>query len=157
MAVKPIPEGYHTATPYLVVKGAAKAIDFYKRAFDAKELMRFPGPDGRIMHAEIQIGDSRIMLADECLEMGARSPETLGGSGMSLLLYVKDVDASYNKAIAAGGKVLRAVQDQFYGDRSGCFTDPFGHVWTISSHKEDVSFDEMMRRAEAFRKTKASA
>lgn len=159
MAVKPIPEGYHTATPYLIVKGAAKAIDFYKRAFDAKELMRFAGPGDKIMHAEIQIGDSRIMLADECPEMGspARSPESLGGSPVGLLLYVKDVDAFYNKAVAAGGKVMRAVQDQFYGDRSGCLTDPFGHQWTVSTHKEDVSLEEMKRRAEAFNKSQSGA
>lgn len=149
MAVKPIPDGYHTATPYLIVKGAAKAIEFYKQAFDATELMRFPGPGGKIMHAEIRIGNSPIMLADEHPEMGARSPESLGGSATSIMLYVKDVDARYAKAIAAGAKVVRAVQDQFYGDRSGCLTDPFGHAWTISTHTEEVSMEEMQRRMQA--------
>jgi PhnB protein len=147
MAVKPIPAGYHTVTPYLIVKGAASAIDFYQKAFGAEELMRFPGPGGKIMHAEIRIGDSRIMLADEFPEMGIRSPASPGGSGASILLYVEDVDAMAKKAAAAGAKTMRPVKDQFYGDRSGTFSDPFGHVWTISTHKEDLSPQELEQRA----------
>ena len=147
--VKPIPDGYHTATPYLIIKGAAEALDFYKKAFGAKEILRMAGPGGKVMHAEIQIGDSRIMLADEMPEMGFRSPSSLGGAGMSLMLYLKDVDAAAKKAVAAGVKVMRPVQDQFYGDRSGTFTDPFGHVWTLATHTEDLSEKEIRKRAEA--------
>jgi PhnB protein len=150
MAVKPIPDGYHTVTPYLIVKGAAAAIEFYKKAFGATELMRMAGPGGCVMHAEVRIGDSLVMLADESPEMGARGPQTVGGSPVSLCLYVEDVDAVAGRATAAGAKVVRPVQDQFYGDRSGTFSDPFGHVWTIATHKEDVSHEEMKRRAEAF-------
>ena len=149
MATKPIPDGYHTATPYLLVKGAAEALDFYQRAFGAEELMRFPGPDGRIGHAEIKVGDSPIMLADEHPEMGYRGPQSLGGTTVSILLYVEDVDTAFARAVAAGGKALRPVQDQFYGDRSGTLADPFGHVWTIATHKEDVSPQEMHKRFEA--------
>ena len=152
MAVKPIPEGYHTVTPYLVVKGAAKALDFYKQAFGAKEILRFPGPDGKIGHAEIKIGDSHIMLADEFPEMDARSPETIGGSPVGIMLYVEDVDSRFRQAVAAGGKVVKPLQDQFYGDRSGTITDPFGHKWTIATHKEDVSSAEMQKRMEALMK-----
>jgi len=152
MAVKPIPEGYHTVTPYLVVKGGARALDFYKQAFGAKELFRFPGPGGKIMHAEIKIGDSPIMLADEFPEMGATSPESLGGTPVGIMLYVENVDALFNKAVAAGAKVSRPVIDQFYGDRSGTVTDPFGHKWTIATHKEDVSPEEMQKRAAAAQK-----
>jgi PhnB protein len=147
--VKPIPEGYHTATPYLIVKDASRAIDFYKRAFGATELMRMPGPGGKIGHAEIKIGDSPIMLADEVPGMGFRSPESLGGSPISILLYVEDVDAVFSEAVAAGAKVQRPVADQFYGDRTGGVTDPFGHVWYIATHKEDVSSEEMKKRAAA--------
>jgi PhnB protein len=146
---KPIPDGYHTATPYLIVRGAARAIDFYKQAFSATEMMRFAMPDGKVMHAEIKIGNSPIMLADECPQMGAVSPQTVGGSPVSLLLYVEDVDALTAEAIAAGAKVIRPVQDQFYGDRSSTLTDPFGHQWTIATHKEDVPLEEMHRRAAA--------
>src|SRR5712691_3595419 len=135
--VKPIPHGYHTATPYLIVSGAAGAIEFYKKAFGATELMRMADPKGKIGHAEIQIGDSHIMLADEFPEMGYRSPQSLGGSPVSIHLYVEDVDTLASQAIAAGAKVLRPVKDQFYGDRSGTFEDPFGHVWTIATHVED--------------------
>jgi PhnB protein len=149
---KPIPEGYHTATPYLIVSDAASAIDFYKKAFGATELMRMTQPDGRIGHAEIKIGDSPIMLADEFPEIGARSPQRFGGSPVSILLYVEDVDALFSQAVAAGGKVLRPVKDQFYGDRSGGVTDPFGHVWYIATHKEDVAPEEMHKRAAAARK-----
>ncbi len=147
--VKAIPEGYHTATPYLIVKDASRAIDFYKRAFGATELMRMPGPGGKIGHAEIKIGDSPIMLADEVPGMGFRSPESLGGSPISILLYVEDVDAVFSEAVAAGAKVQRPVADQFYGDRTGGVTDPFGHVWYIATHKEDVSSEEMKKRAAA--------
>ena len=147
--VKPIPEGYHTATPYLIVKDAARAIEFYKKAFGATELMRMPGPGGKIGHAEIKIGDSPIMLADEVPGMGFRSPESLGGSPISILLYVEDVDVVFSEALAAGAKVQRPVADQFYGDRTGGVTDPFGHVWYIATHKEDVSPEEMTKRAAA--------
>jgi PhnB protein len=146
---KPIPEGYHTATPYLIVNGAASAIEFYKKAFGAAELMRFAQPDGKIGHAEIRIGDSRIMLADEYPEMGYRSPQSFGGSPVSIHLYVENVDALASQAVSAGAKVQRAVQDQFYGDRSGTFEDPFGHVWHLSTHIEDLSFEEMQKRAAA--------
>jgi PhnB protein len=148
-AVKPIPEGYYTVTPYLIVNGAAKAIDFYKKAFGATELFRMGGPDGKIGHAEIKIGNSPIMLADEHPEMGYRGPLTLGGTPVSILLYVNDVDKMAAQAIAAGAKVQRPVKDQFYGDRSGTFADPFGHVWTIATHKEDVSPEEMKKRMAA--------
>ena len=147
--VKPIPEGYHTATPYLIVKDAARAIEFYKKAFGATELMRMPGTGGKIGHAEIKIGDSPIMLADEVPGMGFRSPESLGGSPISILLYVEDVDVVFSEALAAGAKVQRPVADQFYGDRTGGVTDPFGHVWYIATHKEDVSPEEMKKRAAA--------
>jgi PhnB protein len=146
---KPIPEGYHTATPYLIIKDAAKAIEFYKKAFGAKEMMRMSQPDGRIGHAEIKIGNSPIMLADEFPEMGARSPQSLGGSPVSILLYVEDVDAFAEQAVAAGTKVVRPVKDQFYGDRSGSFEDPFGHQWHIATHVEDVAPEEMHKRAAA--------
>ncbi len=145
--VKPIPEGYHTATPYLIVKDAAGAIEFYKKAFGATELMRMADPQGKIGHAEIKIGDSPIMLADEVAEH--RGPESLGGSPVSILLYVEDVDSVFKQAVAAGAKVQRPLADQFYGDRTGGITDPFGHVWYISTHKEDVSPEEMKKRAAA--------
>lgn len=143
------PDGYHTVTPYLFIDGAARALDFYKQAFGATELMRMPGKDGKVGHAEIQIGDSRIMLADECPEMGARGPQSPGSSPVNLMLYVDDVDALFAGAIAAGATEVRAVKNQFYGDRSGCLTDPFGHSWTIATHVEDVPPDEMKRRMEA--------
>jgi PhnB protein len=149
MPVKPIPDGYHTATPYLYIREAAAALDFYKKAFGAVEMFRMPGPGGRIMHAEIRVGNSMIMLADEFPEMGARSPQTLGGVSSSIMLYVEDVDACFAQAVAAGGKVQRPVKDQFYGDRSGTLEDPYGHVWTIGTHKEDVTSEEMERRAAA--------
>jgi len=154
--VKPIPEGYHTATPYLFIRGAARAIEFYKQAFGATEVLRLEQPDGRIGHAEIKIGNSPIMLADEVPEMGYRSPQSLGGSSASILLYVEDVDALSNQAIAAGAKVLRPVEDQFYGDRTGNFADPFGHFWSIATHKEDISPEEMRSRAEAFMRQQAT-
>ena len=145
--VKPIPEGYHTITPYLIVNDGAGAIEFYKKAFGATEIMRMPGPDGKVAHAELKIGDSQIMLADVCPEMAANSPQALGGSPVSFLLYVEDVDAAAEQALAAGAKTLKPVEDRFYGDRSGTFADPFGHQWHISTHKEDVSPEEISKRA----------
>jgi PhnB protein len=142
----PVPDGYHTATPYLIIGGAAQAIRFYERAFGATELLHLPGPDGRIAHAEIRIGDSVIMLADEVLDMGYRSPRSLGGSPVTMLLYVNDVDAVFQRAVAAGALVLRPVANQFYGDRSGTLADPFGHLWTIATHIEDVPAEEIARR-----------
>jgi len=146
---KPIPHGYHTATPYLIIRGAGDAIEFYKKAFGATELFRFPTPDGKIGHAEIKIGDSPIMLADEYPEMGYKGPATLGGSPVSIMIYVENVDTIFNQAVAAGATVKEAVSDKFYGDRLGTVTDPFGHVWHISTHKEDVSLEEMQKRAKA--------
>jgi PhnB protein len=147
MAVKPIPEGYHSVTPYLIINGAADAIEFYKKAFGATELFRFPAPDGKIGHAEIKIGDSPIMLADEFAEMGYKGPQALGGSPVSLMIYLEDVDTVFNRAVEAGASVKEAVQDKFYGDRTGTLTDPFGHVWHVSTHKEDISMEEMEARA----------
>ena len=144
--VQPIPAGYHNVTPYLIVRNAAAAIDFYKKAFNAVELMRFPGPGGKIMHAEVKIGDSPVMLADEMPEEGHVGPQTLGGVGVSMMLYVEDVDARFAQAIAAGATIKRPVQDQFYGDRTGTLVDPFGHVWSLGTHKEDVSMEEMQQR-----------
>jgi PhnB protein len=157
MAVQPIPDGYHTLTPYLIVKGAAQAIEFYTKAFGARELCRMADPSGKVGHAEIQMGDSPLMLADEHPELGFRSPQSIGGTPVSLLLYVEDVDAVAAQAVAAGAKVLRPVKDQFYGDRSGTFADPFGHVWTIATHKEDVPPEEMEKRAAAAMKEGGSA
>jgi PhnB protein len=150
MATKAIPDGYHTATPYLIVSGAAEAIEFYKHAFGATELFRMAGPDGRIGHAELKIGDSIIMLADEMREMGYRSPRALGGSSVSLLLYVEDVDTQFERAVKAGATTQRPVANQFYGDRSGTLEDPFGHVWTISTHVEDIPPEELAKRAKAY-------
>jgi PhnB protein len=141
-----IPEGYNTVTPYLVIKGAAKAIDYYKNVFGAKVVVRMDGPDGKVGHAELQIGDSRIMLADENPQMGNRSAESIGASPVSLYVYLPDCDQIVQKAAAAGAKILKPVQDQFYGDRSGFIQDPFGHLWGIATHKEDVSAEEMDRR-----------
>ena len=149
MAVKAIPDGYHSVTPYLIISGATGAIEYYKKAFGAAELMRIDAPGGKIGHAEIKIGDSPIMLADEFPEMGYKSPTTLGGSPVSIMIYVEDVDSVFKQAIAAGGKEQRPVKDQFYGDRSGTLEDPFGHVWHVATHKEDVSAEEMEQRASA--------
>ena len=149
MSVKPIPEGYHSVTPYLIVRGGAEAIEFYKKAFGATELFRFPTPDGKIGHAEIKIGDSPIMLADEYPQMGYNSPQSIGGSPVSLMVYVEDVDTVFSRAVESGATVKEVVQDKFYGDRTGSVVDPFGHVWHIATHKEDVSLEEMERRAKA--------
>ena len=145
--VQPVPAGYHSVTPYLLVRDANRALAFYAQAFRARELMRFPMPDGKVAHAEIMIGDSHVMLADETAEFAG--PQTLGGAGVSLMLYVDDVDATFARAIAAGASERRAVADQFYGDRNGTLADPFGHVWTIATHVEDVSVEEAQRRMAA--------
>jgi len=147
--VKPIPDGYGSVTPYLIVNGAARAIEFYKQAFGATETFRMEGPGGRVGHAEIKIGDSHIMLADEHPEMGARGPQTIGGSPISLVLYVEDVDATVSQAVEAGAKLTRPVKNQFYGDRTGGLEDPFGHAWYVATHVEDVSEEEMHKRAAA--------
>jgi PhnB protein len=147
MAAKPIPEGYHTLTPYLIVKGAGAALEFYSKAFGAQELSRMADPSGKVGHAEMKIGDSPFMLADEFPEMGAVAPRTNDGHSVSFLVYVPDVDAAFARAVAAGAKAVRPVQDQFYGDRSGTLEDPFGHQWTLATHVEDVSPEEMERRA----------
>jgi PhnB protein len=147
MAVKPIPEGYPRVSPYLVVDGAQKAIEFYTTVLGFTERMRMPGPDGRIGHAEMQLGDSVVMLADEFPDVGAKAPSAYGGSPVSLSVYVEDVDATFERAAEAGATVVRPLENQFYGDRSATFDDPFGHRWTIQSHIEDVSPEEMGRRA----------
>jgi len=146
MAVKPIPDGYPRVSPYLVVDGAQKAIEFYATVLGATERMRMPGPDGRLGHAEIEVGDSIIMLADEYPDMGAKAPAAYGGSPVSVMVYVEDVDATVNRATEAGATVVRPLENQFYGDRSATFDDPFGHRWTIATHVEDVSPEEMGRR-----------
>jgi PhnB protein len=148
-SVKPVPAGYHTATPYLTIQGAATAIDFYKRAFGAKELFRMPGPDGKIMHAEITIGDSHIMLADESNAGETKAPQTLRGTATGIFLYLEDVDATFKQALKAGAKQTAALGDMFWGDRFGKLTDPFGHVWMLASHIEDVSPAEMQKRMAA--------
>jgi PhnB protein len=145
--VQPIPAGYHSVTPYLSIRGAAESIEFYKKAFGAKEIMRMPGPGGSIGHAEVRIGDSRIMLADEFAAMDFLSPKARGGTTVTIHVYMKDVDVAVARASAAGAKVVRPVQDQFYGDRTGSIEDPFGHIWHIATHKEDVSMPELKRRA----------
>jgi PhnB protein len=147
MAVKPVPDGYHSVNPYLCVDGAGAGIDWYKMAFGATEIMRMPGPDGKIGHAEIQIGNSRIMLADEFPQMNCRGPRAYGGSPVHLHVYLEDVDAVFARAVAAGAKALRPVADQFYGDRSGSLEDPFGHTWHVATHKEDLTPEEIAKRA----------
>jgi uncharacterized glyoxalase superfamily protein PhnB len=147
--VLPIPKGYHVLTPTIVVRGAANAIEFYKKAFGAKELSRMDGPGGKIMHAEIKIGDSILMLSDELPEMGSASPETVGGISSSVMIYTKDVDALFNQAVAAGAKVTMPVSDQVWGDRYGRVKDPFGHDWQLATRKENLSAKEMGRRAAA--------
>jgi PhnB protein len=149
MPVNPIPEGYHSVTPYLIIRGAAAAIEFYKKAFGATELFRFPGPDGKIGHAEMQVGNSRIMLADEYPDMGYNGPQTIGGSPVALMIYLADIDAVFNRAVEAGATVKEPLQDKFYGDRIGTVVDPFGHRWHLATHQEDVPMEEMERRAKA--------
>ena len=147
--VKAIPEGYHSITPFLVVKNCADAIEFYKKAFDAEERYRMNMPDGKVGHAELKIGDSVLMLADEFSEMKSLSPKSIGGSPVSMYVYVQDVDAMFNNAVSAGGIVLDGVKDQFWGDRHGRLEDPYGHLWSIATHKKDLSPDEMKSAAEA--------
>lgn len=149
-AKKPIPEGFHSVTPHLVFRDTAKAIDFYKRALGAQELNRMEGPDGKIGHAELKIGDSVIFLADEFPQADCKAPQTLGGTTCSLFLYVEDVDTSFQKAVAAGAKTSMPVADMFWGDRYGVLTDPFGHSWGLATHKEDLTPQEMEERAKAF-------
>ncbi len=149
MAVKPVPDGYHSVTPYLIISGAARALEFYKKVFGATEIFRFDGPNGTIAHAEIKIGDSMVMLSDEYGEMGFRGPQSIGGSPVGIMLYVDDVDRIFNRAVAEGASVKQPLEDKFYGDRAGTVVDPFGHLWTISTHKEDVSPEEMKRRMAA--------
>jgi PhnB protein len=147
--IKPVPDGYHTATPYLTIQGAANAIDFYRRAFGAKELFRMPGPNGKIMHAEITIGDSHIMLADESAGNESKAPQTLNGTTSGIFLYLEDVDAVLKQAVKAGATENMPPQDMFWGDRFGKVTDPFGHKWMLASHVEDVSPAEMEERMAA--------
>jgi len=148
--VNPVPPGYHTVTPYLTANDAAKAIEFYQRAFGAKEVMRMGGPNGKISHAELKIGDSMIMLSDEMPGAGNRSPKSLGGTSVNIFLYLEDVDSAFNQAVSAGAKVDMALADMFWGDRYGKLSDPFGHSWSLATHKEDVAPAEMDRRAKAF-------
>jgi PhnB protein len=149
MATKPVPEGYHTVTPYLHVDDAEQAIDFYKKAFGAKERMRMEAPDGRVAHAEIEIGDSLVMLSDPFPQSSVRTPKELGGTTAGVFLYLEDVDAVVKRAVGAGATVTMEVADQFWGDRFGSVTDPFGHSWSIATHVEDVPPEEMAERAKA--------
>ena len=149
MAVQPIPEGYHTVTPYLAVDDAAKAIEYYKTAFGATERLRMNAPDGKIGHAEIQIGDSLIMLSDPFPDSSVRSPKEQGGPSASIFLYVEDVDAVVKKAVDAGAIIKSEVEDQFWGDRFGTIEDPFGQIWSVATHVEDVPPDEIAERAKA--------
>ena len=152
MTVKPIPDAYRTATPYFIVNDAASAVEFYRTVFDATELVRLAEPSGKVMHAELRINGAPLMLADEFPDMGYRSPQSIGGSPVSILLYVNDVDSQFKKAIAAGAKEMMPVQDQFDGDRRGTLIDSFGHVWLIATRKEDISPDEMKKRFETMMK-----
>ncbi len=151
--INPIPAGYHTITPHLIVRNAKEAIDFYRRAFGAEELCSCMMPDGKaLMHGELKIGDSRLFMCEENPKMGAKSPLSLGGSPISLHLYVQDVDKAFNRAVAAGAQVVMPVKDQFWGDRFGMVSDPYGHVWSLATHIEEVSPEEMQKRmAEAFK------
>jgi PhnB protein len=155
--VNAIPEGYEGAAPYLIIKGAARALEFYKNAFGASEVMRMPGPGGTVGHAEIKIGKAIIMLADEFPDMNCKSPQSFGGSPVSIMVYVQDVDTFIDRAVSAGAKVLRPVANQFYGDRSCSLEDPFGVQWHFATHVEDVPPDEMAKRAEAFKKQQDGA
>ena len=154
--VKPIPEGYHSITPYLIIDGAADALEYYKKAFNATELFRMEH-EGKIGHAEMKIGDSPFMLSDEHPEMGYKSPKSIGGSAVGLMIYVDDCDATFKQAIDAGGTEKKALQDQFYGDRSGTLEDPFGHIWTVATHKEDVTPEEIDKRLAAMHSKGQSA
>lgn len=147
--VRPVPEGYHSVTPYLVLRGAADAIEFYKKAFGASEVFRMPAPDGTLAHAEIRIGDSQIMMCEENPSMGAQSPQALGGSPANLFLYVEDVDRAYQRAVDAGATATMPPQDMFWGDRYGKLVDPFGHEWSMATHVEDVTPEQMAERAQA--------
>jgi PhnB protein len=147
--VKPVPDGHRTVAPYLAIKNAVSALEFYQKAFGAKETYRLVLPDGRLGHAEIRLGDSLIMLADEFPEFGGKAPESLGGSPVSIHLYVEDVDAFVKRAVAEGARLLKPVADQFYGDRSGQLEDPYGHLWWVATHKEDVAPEEMQKRVRA--------
>ena len=149
-AQQAIPKGYHTVTPSLVVAGAARAIDFYKKALGAEEIMRFPGPDGKIMHAEIRVGDSVIMLMDEMPEQGGKGPKSLGGTPVGFFVYGDNVDAAWKRAVDAGAKEVMPLIDQFWGDRSGCLEDPFGHKWWLAQHIEDLTPEELQKNAESF-------
>lgn len=145
--VKPIPDGYPQVSPYLIIDGASTAIDFYTKVFGARERMRMPGPDGRLGHAELEVGDSLIMLADEFPDMGHRGPKAIGGTPVMISIYVEDVDKAFERALGEGATEVRAVENQFYGDRAGQFEDPFGHRWSVATHVEDVPPDEMEKRA----------
>jgi uncharacterized glyoxalase superfamily protein PhnB len=145
MPVKPVPEGYHTITPHLIVRDAARAIEFYKQAFGAKDRGVMKGPDGKVMHAELQIGDSIVMLADEMPEFGSRSPQSIGGSPTGLHIYTDNVDAAFDRAVKAGAQVEMPVMEQFWGDRYGKLKDPFGHSWSVATHVKDLSAEEMKR------------
>ena len=148
-SIKPIPDGYHTLTPHLVVKDASNAIEFYKKAFGAKEIRRVPGPDGKsLIHAELQVGDSRLLLVDEFPEMNCRGPKSIGGSPVTIHMFVDDVDAAFDKAVEAGAEVTMPLADMFWGDRYGILTDPFGHSWSIATHQEDVTPEEIGKRAQ---------
>ena len=148
--IKPIPEGFHTITPHLVVKGATQAIEFYKKAFGAEEIVRMPGPDGQsVMHAELKIGDSRLWLVDEFPAMGSLGLRGVGGKPVTIHLYVEDADAIFNQAVAAGAEVRMAMQDAFWGDRYGLIVDPFGHKWSLATHKEDLTPEDLAKRAQA--------
>jgi len=147
--IKPIPEGHHTLTPHLVVKGASQAIEFYKRAFGAEEIVRMPGPDGKsVMHAELKIGDSRLWLVDEFPAMGSLGPHGIGGTPVTIHVYVEDADAIFNQAVAAGAEVRMPIEDAFWGDRYGLIVDPFGHKWSVATHKEDLTPEELAKRAQ---------
>lgn len=150
MTTQSTPPGYRSVTPYLSIKGAARAIEFYKQAFGAVELFRLEKPNGEIGHAEIKIGDSSVMLADPCEAGAFKSPQSLGGSSIGLYVYVEDVDERVSRAVEAGAKIIEPVKDQFYGDRSGSLEDPFGHIWFFATHREDLSPEEINRRAENF-------
>jgi PhnB protein len=148
--IKAIPEGHHTLTPHLVVKGASQAIEFYKKAFGAEEITRVPGPDGKsLIHAAIKIGDSRLFLVDEFPEMGSRGPHSIGGTSVTIHVYVEDVDTVFNQAVTAGAQVRMPLADMFWGDRYGLVTDPFGHSWSLATHKEDLTPEEISKRAQA--------